>query len=391
MASAPAEPAPPHSVLHIDDPIPPPQPPPPPPTTTTLSSPLAAGKSHSKSVDHRIHAEPAGTGTDTDTANILGAGASNDTNPTPTRHHVSLNPYRSFTHPHGVRSDARKLEGWIGRIGFAAKGVIYAMVGGMTIASANKLEDKEWNESPQGAFVLLGGFDASGFVLGVMLVCLSCYIIWRAWEAWTAQGSDATFSPAKNFFSFRLSPAVSAGVYTAYAIYIFRILISHSIHGSAPGCYPQCWQTSVAGKIGLVLFGVAFTIAAITQIQNFATRKWHFEINWKKIRHPAERWFVLVTGHVGFFGRACSFAFVAVLMFKALAKDTPSQDPDTPQQNNLLANGLNQLLDSNTAGVAAMMVIGCCLLLYGVFATSMVYYRRFPTPPPSGQPRYTPR
>ncbi|KAJ3174486.1 hypothetical protein HDU87_007179 [Geranomyces variabilis] len=182
----------------------------------------------------------------------------------------------------------------------------------MTIASANKLEDKEWNESPQGAFVLLGGFDASGFVLAVMLLCL-------------------------------------------------------------------------------VLFGLAFTIAAITQIQNFATRKWHFEINWKKIRHPAERWFVLVTGHVGFFGRACSFAFVAVLMFKALAKDTPSQDPDTPQQNNLIANGLNQLIDTNTTGVAAMMVIGSCLLLYGVFATSMAYYRRFPTPPPSGQPRYLPR
>ncbi|KAJ3149114.1 hypothetical protein HDU86_007057 [Geranomyces michiganensis] len=305
----------------------------------------------------------------------------------PAHHHVSLNPWRSFTHPHGVRSGARRIEGWIGRAGFAAKGIIYAMIGGMTLASANKLEDKEWNESPQGAFVLLGGFDASGFVLGVMLVCLSCYIIWRAWEAWTAQGADASFSPAKNFFSFRLSPAVSAGVYLAYAIYIARILITHSLHGSSAGCYPACWQTSVAGKIGLVLFGLAFIIAALTQVQNFATRKWHFEIKWERCRHPVEKWFLLVTGHVGFFGRACSFLFVAVLMFKALAKDTPAQE----SKNNLLANGLNQLLDANTAGVAAMMVVGCCLLLYGVFATSMVHYRHFPTPPPSGVPRYVPR
>ena len=54
------------------------------------------------------------------------------------------------------------------------------------------------------------------------------YICWRWWEAFTFQGADATFSPFKNFFSYRLSPLVSGCVYVAYTYYIIEVLANHS-------------------------------------------------------------------------------------------------------------------------------------------------------------------
>jgi hypothetical protein len=53
-----------------------------------------------------------------------------------------------------------------------------------------------------------------------------CYIAWRWWECFTFQGADATFSPFKNFFAYRLSPFVSGCVYIAYSYYIIKILIN---------------------------------------------------------------------------------------------------------------------------------------------------------------------
>ncbi|TPX62062.1 hypothetical protein PhCBS80983_g00614 [Powellomyces hirtus] len=301
------------------------------------------------------------------------------------RGHRHNNPLYAFLHPHGVHSKFRRLEGRIGRIGFGAKGVIYGMVGGMTCASANRLNGASWNESPQGAFILLGGFDASGTMLVIMLLCLSCYIIWRIWEAWTMQGADAALSDGKNFFSYRFSPAVSAGVYMAYAFYILRILIVKNVKGESSGCYPNCWRSSVAGRAGLVLFGIAFTIACLTQLQNAFTKKWHYEIKWERCRFKAEEWMILFTGHIGFLGRACSFMFIAALMFKALGKD------EVKQGGNIFANGLNQLLDADLGGVIAMMAIGLMLTFYGFYCVTLMHYRHFPTPPPSGVPRYTPR
>eukprot|EP00026_Physarum_polycephalum_P008805 Phypoly_transcript_08906.p1 GENE.Phypoly_transcript_08906~~Phypoly_transcript_08906.p1 ORF type:complete len:371 (+),score=37.56 Phypoly_transcript_08906:174-1286(+) len=288
----------------------------------------------------------------------------------PVPHNTSF--WHKILYPQGVTPKHRKYEHWVGRIGFGAKGLVYSFVGGMTCASASRLTG-EVNGSPQGAFILIGDFPGGDGWLLVMLLALSCYVAWRWWEFFTFQGADATFSPFKNFFAYRLSPFISGCVYVAYGFYIIEILANRN----KPTCYPECWRHSVLGKIGLVLFGTAFAIACLTQLLNTFTKKWHPEIEWTKC-NKYEKWLLLVFGHAGFMGRSGLFVFVSILMFRALRGTVH-------QSGNTIANGINQFIGTG-AGRAFMFIFGFLTLMYGIFAILCTRYRYFPTPPPSGIP-----
>ncbi|KAI8823660.1 uncharacterized protein EV422DRAFT_493954 [Fimicolochytrium jonesii] len=280
-------------------------------------------------------------------------------------------------HPDSASPWWATLQRIVGRIGFGAKGVIYGLVGGMTVASGAKLDDKEYEESPKGAFVMIGDVKSGSGALFVLLIALWCYSIWRFWECLTYQGRDAKLSNLGNFFRFRLSPAVSGGVYIAYSYYIV-IMLLNNYKNKPPSCYPNCWRETILGRTMLVLMGVAFLIACLTQLQNALTKRWHSEINWRRANQKWERWMLLTLGHIGYLGRAGIFVFVGILEFKAL-KHPVSQSGDQ------IADGLSQLLTS-TQGRVAMIATGLCTLIFGLFCELCVIYRQFPTPPPSGIP-----
>ncbi|RKO86896.1 hypothetical protein BDK51DRAFT_36664 [Blyttiomyces helicus] len=141
----------------------------------------------------------------------------------------------SYAHPHGIEDKWKTIERRCGRIGFGAKGMVYGLVGGMTCWSAVHLDTNDSqrsNESPQGAFMLIGGFPAGNGFLFVMLFGLSMYATWRFWEAYTMQGADATFGYKKNWFSYRLSPFNSASSRTFVTLTCF-------FHQLAPCITPQ--------------------------------------------------------------------------------------------------------------------------------------------------------
>ncbi|KAI9009758.1 hypothetical protein BC832DRAFT_385904 [Gaertneriomyces semiglobifer] len=280
----------------------------------------------------------------------------------------------------GVSKRWKRYDAWFGRVGFGAKGLVYAFIGGMTCASASDLhEEGEFDESPQGAFVLIGQFPAGPALLVCMLLALWCYAIWRLWECVTFQGADATFGKYRNFFAYRLSPFVSACVYLAYSYYVIEILINQ-LRALEPSAFPNSWRTTRVRRAGLFVIGIAFAIACVIQLQGAFTRKWHYEMNWSKCKTKYERWLLLITGHVGYLGRAGIFLFVSVLVFKALGSE-PVQ-----QAQNTVSSGLNLLSDSGV-GKVFMMIIGIMTATYGFYAILCIYYRNFPTPPPSGRSR----
>ncbi|KAJ3017687.1 hypothetical protein HKX48_003426 [Thoreauomyces humboldtii] len=279
-------------------------------------------------------------------------------------------------HPDGVSPRWKKVERIVGRIGFGAKGVVYGLIGGLICASASKMTGNQ-ESSPKGAFVLIGSQPAGNWALFVLLLALWNYSLWRFWEFLCYQGRDATFSAKQNFFRFRLSPLVSGFVYVAYSYYIMEMLIG-TYKNKAPSCYPDCWRTSNVGKAGLILMGIAFAIACITQLQNALTKKWHSEIRWEACHTKFERFALFFLGHVGYLGRAGLFVFVSVLMFRALVH--PVNQTGDP-----IADGISQLLEKES-GRPVMWIIGLCLVMYGLFCELCTYYRNFPTPPPSGKP-----
>lgn len=49
----------------------------------------------------------------------------------------------------------------------------------------------------------------------------------------------------------------------------------HAITGPQKEGWPSVWRYSVAGRVGLALLGIAFTIATCIQLQGVLTRLWH--------------------------------------------------------------------------------------------------------------------
>ncbi|KAI7888119.1 uncharacterized protein EV154DRAFT_426263 [Mucor mucedo] len=288
-----------------------------------------------------------------------------------------------FYTPKGVRLRHYTIVTWLGRIGFIAKGILYAVMGGLCIATAQHLTgDITGTESPMGVFIFLGLFSIGTPILVIMLIGILFYSLWRFWEGFSGQGYDALCSPFGNFFRARLSPIVSGCVYIVYLVYIGKLLTqSHeeriqSAKGST-GCFPSCWASSDQWvyRMAVGVFGVAFIIAFITQAQNGFSNRWHIDLKTEEST-KIEKYMMYALGHLGFLARAGVFMFVAVFMFRTL------QYPAIVSDRDAFSDAINQVISIH-GGFIGLWFLGIGLILFGTFAVLNAYYKYFPTPPPS--------
>ncbi|KAL3162116.1 hypothetical protein ABBQ32_009828 [Trebouxia sp. C0010 RCD-2024] len=270
----------------------------------------------------------------------------------------------NFSHPLGVKPKHRKVVRTFGQIGWVFKGLVYAIIGGVACQAAVQgvSHVRGGDISPQGAFILVGNNSFGYPLLVVMGIGVFTYASWRFWEGITGQGSDDAFGPYKNFFRYRLSPLVSGTVYTAYGIFVITLIprFKNIEDADSQGSFPNSWRNSGIGKFGLAVFGLAFLIATITQLQAALTRNFHYDM--KDDLPKWLMWTVIVTGHIGFIGRAGVFLFVAILFFR-LISDESVADPNTTT----IGNGLAQLQKSH-GGRACLFILGFVLIVYGAFA-----------------------
>lgn len=289
--------------------------------------------------------------------------------------------YRVATHG-GVKAKHQRAVTVLGRIGWVAKAIVYSLIGGLCCRGAID-EDLNVDASPQGVFVLIGKGAAGIYILIIMAAALATYIIWRFWEGITAQGSHPCYTPFKNFFTFRLSPLVSGGVYTAYLAYILVLLPkAFDYHDDAVGKtsgsdFTKSWQSSAFGRFGLTMLGLAFLVAAIVMLQGVLTKKFHRELRLKELR-PWVKWTVLTAGHLGQLGRFGLFLMVSIFMWRSLEGANTND-----KHQNTIGAALSSLQSSHW-GRSILFIIGFGLIIYGLFATMNAYPAKiFPTPLPS--------
>ncbi|KAI8094779.1 hypothetical protein BDF21DRAFT_442577 [Thamnidium elegans] len=296
----------------------------------------------------------------------------------------------AFYKPKGVRLKHYVIVTWLGRIGFIAKGIVYAVMGGLCIATAQHLKgDITGTESPMGAFIFLGLFSIGTPLLVIMFIGVLFYSLWRFWEGFSGQSYDALQAPFGNFFRARISPIVSGIVYIVYLVYIGQLLHQSREERMksakvSTGCFPACWASSDQWvyRMAVGVFGVAFLIAFITQVQNGFSNRWHVDLKIKEITR-IEKYILYVLGHLGFLARAGVFMFVAVFMFMSLQHPTMVSDRDA------FSDAINQVISVH-GGFIGLWFLGIGLILFGTFAVLNAYYKYFPTPPPSRNYVYDP-
>ncbi|RKO98958.1 hypothetical protein CXG81DRAFT_28261 [Caulochytrium protostelioides] len=308
--------------------------------------------------------------------------------------------------PTDVRVRWVRLVRIVGRIGFACKGLVYALIGILTIMSAHDPTNMQ-DESPQGAFLFLG-MQNSG-LLAVLLLGfgLLCYLTWRFLEGITGIGAHDSGKPM--FFKFRFAPVVSGAVYTSYLYYLLEILMSYDdgsfnygstsdeggvvvVSGANPSGassgssslagsnddspdFPDKWTHSTIGLIGLAFVALAFLIAALTQIVPAITGRFRDELEFRGTRRF---WRIVmeITGRIGIMARGALFAAMAALFISALAGTLPHEKRH--HNSSPISQSINQLIH-HRVGRAAMAILGTGLVIYGLFAVLNLIFRRFPT------------
>lgn len=100
-------------------------------------------------------------------------------------------------------------------------------------------------------------------------------------------------------------------MYIVYLVYIGKLLTqthqerAQSVKGLT-GCFPSCWASSGhwVYRMAVGVFGVAFIIAFITQVQNGFSNRWHIDLKVEKESTKIEKYIVYSLGHLGFLARA---------------------------------------------------------------------------------------
>ncbi|KXS09943.1 hypothetical protein M427DRAFT_38048 [Gonapodya prolifera JEL478] len=265
--------------------------------------------------------------------------------------HVALDDakfavWRTFNNPAGRYAHwARRVDEVAGSVGWTAKGVVYALLGGIICLSSLGVAQSHAQESPLGAFFLL-----SSTSVGPALLCvLLCFV---------GAGYDVENGARKSFVKYRLSPFVSGGVYIVYASYVAKKMLSSAPPQTNTSTAPatctslECWQTTPAGRFGLAVLGIAFLCAFISQLVPALGGAFKGELDprvvgawgmaaggWFRgvLRHTGwggrgsgnrgvdigekvEKAVLYGFGHVSFAARALGFLFCAVLFFRAVSE-----------------------------------------------------------------------
>ena len=249
------------------------------------------------------------------------------------------------------------------RIGFAARGLVYMLVGWFALDVARHGGEMTDN---QGALGTLANAPLGHVLMAVCALGFAGYAVWRLTEAITdPEGRSRTM---KGRFE-RAGYAVSGIAHVLLAVAAGRLALRRSeAQGGSPGDRnAESWSAWLLDQPGgpmlLVLVGVGFF--AVAAAQGIKAYKARFEDLGGDV--PAPR-YVRWAGRCGYAARALIFAIIGWFLISAATH----RDADRAGG---LGEALRHLRDQ-PEGSAILAITACGLALFGVFSLIEARYRR---------------
>lgn len=240
------------------------------------------------------------------------------------------------------------------RIGFAARGVMYCLIGYLALRSGR-------GEDGSGALAYLA--DGSGkLLLGLMALGFLAYGIWRLSEALIdteGHGSDA------KGLAVRTGGAASGIIHAGLAVVAANLAFGRAGGAGREGAQ-QGAETALAvpgGALLLGLAGLALIGTGLWQIVKAARADFLRPLDGQAARRP----WVIGLGRTGYFARGLVFLIMGWFLLKAGLAADASQ-----------AGGMDAVLQSLSSGLRYAVALG--LLLFGVFSFVEASYRRINDP-----------
>jgi hypothetical protein len=250
------------------------------------------------------------------------------------------------------------------RIGFIARGVIYAIIGGLAIQVATHTTPKT-PTNQKGALETIDKQPLGHWLLIVVAAGLGAYALWRFVQAYVGHGpegggDDSAFG--------RISAAASGVAYLAMCALAISILAgassqsSSSPHKSAAGVLGWPAGQWIVGIAGAIFVGVA-----LYQGYKGVSRKFLEDDKTDRMGPLVKRW-ITISGVIGHLARMVAFGLIGVFVIKAAVDYAPKK-----------AVGLDGALEKlarESYGTFLLAIVAAGLIAFGIFSIAEARYRR---------------
>ncbi|HYW07733.1 MAG TPA: DUF1206 domain-containing protein [Longimicrobium sp.] len=265
-----------------------------------------------------------------------------------------------------ARGAARDAAPWVERLaraGYAAKGIVYVVVGG--IAAQAALGRRSDVQDSRGAFSEIIRHPGGKFLLGIIAVGLVGYAVWRFVQAaLDPEGKGDAKSYAK-----RVGYAGSGIIHAGLALSAARVALGSSGGGGGAGAQSYTARLMDAPGGRFLVAAVALGLAAygIYQLFKAYRTKLGKRLDLSSVSAGTREWIVRA-GRAGLAARGVIFTIVGFFLIRAALQRDPGE-----------ARGLEGALEAVRAQSYGPLLLGLMalgLIGYGVLEMVNARYRR---------------
>ena len=250
----------------------------------------------------------------------------------------------------------------LARLGYIAKGVIYAMIGFLAFREAVGAGGR--STDPSGAIQSIGTQPFGGVMLALLAVGLACYALWKVVQG--VKDPDGKGSDAHGIVR-RVAYVGSGALYGLLAY-----TAAQSILGAEDSSEDAATASAMAfqpplGPILVWLVGTIVVAVGLYQLYAAYEAKFRDDLRLQRMGETEERW-VIYAGRIGTAARAIAIGVAGTFLLLAAYQSDPSE-----------ARGLGAVLETvqhQPLGPYMLGTIAFGFLVYGAFMFAVARYRR---------------
>jgi len=264
---------------------------------------------------------------------------------------------------------AKEVKPWVkvlARIGYAAKGVVYMVIGALAIEAAWGVSSS--NVDTKDALVKIITQPFGRVLLGIVAFGLFCYVAWRFVQALVDPENNGT--DPKGILK-RTAFVVSGIIYAGVAVLSVQMILGTGSNGGGGGNSKEDWTAKLLaepyGRWLIIAVGVIFICLGLFEIYRAYSAK--FKEKWKlsEMSRKEETW-ATRAGRAGQVARSVVHGLMGIFFIQAAL-----------QYNSEKAGGLGQALQtiaSQPYGPWVLVVVAIGLFCYGIYCEVHARYRR---------------
>ena len=251
------------------------------------------------------------------------------------------------------------------RVGLISKGIVYCILGTMTLLAALNIGGKEVDKDDVFKTIFEQPF---GKILLVILVCgLVSYITWRFIQAFKDtedKGDD------KKGIANRIGYAFSGLLYCVITYSAIKLILhSKSEEGNQEQDVAEL-MSKPYGKWLVIILGLFVIGRGIYQLYIAYSGKLEKKLNSGAINGKARNW-AINAGKFGYTSRALVLGIIGFFFIMAALKTDPEQATDT--------KGTFNMIENYSYGKLLLCIVAGGLAVYGIFMFVEARYRRIKT------------